>query len=70
MPERNDWWNNEPPIFKYKIPKYLMERDGKVWKRKHKTEEELDDYHMVSEINKRKRETAMWEKVLDGKRFT
>ena len=70
MPKRNEWWNNKPPVFKYKIPKYLMERDGRVWKRKRKTEEELDDYHMVSETLKRKRETAMWAKLLDGKQFT
>ena len=70
MPKRNEWWNNKPPVFKYKLPKYLMERDGRGWKRKRKTEEELDNYHMVSEVIKRKRETAMWAKLLDGKRFT
>ena len=47
-----------------------MERDGRGWKRKRKTEEELEDYHIVSEVIKRKRETAMWAKLLDGKRFT
>lgn len=47
-----------------------MERDGRGWKRKRKTEEELDDYHIVSEVIKRKRETDMWAKLLDGKRFT
>ena len=47
-----------------------MERKGKVWRRKRKTEEELEDYHIVSEVIKRKRETAMWAKLLDGKRFT
>ncbi len=70
MPKRNKESNNKPPVFKYKIPKYLMERDGRGWKRKRKTEEELDDYYMISESLKRHRETAKWSKLLNGKQFT
>ena len=65
--DRYAWWNNKPPVFKYKIPKSSMKRDGKGWK---KIEEERDNKHIVSEAVKRKRETAMWAKLLDGKTFT
>ena len=67
MPKQNEWWNNELSVFKYKIPKSSMKRDGKGWK---KIEEERDNKHIVSEAVKRKRETAMWAKLLDGKTFT
>ena len=67
MGKKNELWNNKSPVFKYKIPKSRMERDGRGWK---KTEEERESYHIVSEAVKRKRETAMWAKLLDGKRFT
>tara|TARA_R100000781_G_scaffold89888_1_gene55415 strand:- start:1670 stop:1879 length:210 start_codon:yes stop_codon:yes gene_type:complete len=69
MGKKNEWWNNAPPVFKYKIPKSRMEKDGKRWRVK-KSEEELDDDHIVSETVRRKRETAMWAKLLDGRRFT
>ena len=67
MGKKNEWWKGEPSVFKYKIPKSRLERDGRGWK---KTEEERESYNIVSEAVKRKRETAMWAKLLDGKRFT
>ena len=48
MGKKNEWWNNAPPVFKYKIPKSRMEKDGRRWRVK-KSEEELDDDHIVSE---------------------
>ena len=70
MGKKNEWWNNAPPKFKYKIAKSRMEKDGRGWKVRPKTEEEIDSDHIVSETVKRKRETAMWAKLLDGKTFT
>lgn len=69
MGKKNEWWNNAPPVFKYKIPKSRMEKDGRRWRVK-KSEEELDDEHTANEFLRRKRETAMWAKLLDGRRFT
>ena len=70
MGKKNEWWIKSPPKFKYKIAKSRMEKDGRGWKVRPKTEEEIDSDHIVSETVKRKRETAMWAKLLDGKTFT
>ena len=70
MGKKNEWWIKSPPKFEYKIAKSRMERDGRGWKVRPKTEEEIDNDHIVSEAIKRKRETAMWAKLLDGRGFT
>ena len=70
MSKKSEWWIKSPPKFKYKVAKSRMERDGKGWKVRPKTEEEIDSDHIVSEAIKRKKETAMWAKLLDGRRFT
>ena len=70
MGKKREWWIKSPPKFKYKVAKSHMERDGKGWKVRPKTEEEIDSDHIVSESIKRKKETALWVKYLDGKTFS
>tara|TARA_R100000008_G_scaffold81396_3_gene64596 strand:+ start:423 stop:632 length:210 start_codon:yes stop_codon:yes gene_type:complete len=69
MGKKNKWWKDTPPKFKYKIPKSRMEKDGRGWRVK-KSEEELDDEHTANEFLRRKRETELWAKYLDGRTFT
>ena len=70
MSKKSEWWIKAPPKFKYKVAKSRTVKDGKDWNTRPKTEEEIDSDNIVREAVKRKKETALWAKLLDGKTFS